>query len=499
MTFGQQLKQMLSVCGIRVTYFANALGYDSSYVSRWISDTSAPSLKNNSDLFAKIASVIISCCNDKEREQLAHEYCPQNPALLSETLELLLTNAYVGRSKSDADVSLMEKNAVYQGGGSVEVGHECFRKAFMASAEACGGGIIECICGTPLSMNGNVTIGFFATVLQKEAGRSPFKIHVRQIIDMNDFENNIDTCCAAICTFVKYDPDVFYTFYEYDNPADAKQFKSYMLINNTMLHFVFHNPLTDANDYVVSFDAGINSREYKRLRTRMEFMTKLLKKCGKEDTEDVSQFLYNYAMDSGTRYFLDYMQPIYITRELLETLRLKFFPDETSDGFAFRYSTICENVQKEVIVYSSALLNYIYSGNIFLLGSRITLSVEERIEHLEQLKGDINSGKCDLYILSDTNPLLNRDDTRVSFYLSCKSGFMTSSNEDERPIMLFRSTRTVALFNEFFSHFTALDQKYISHGERSLEFITRGIDILKSLNQGQKAPGNTSAATGSAF
>ena len=58
---------------------------------------------------------------------------------------------------------------------------------------------------------------------------------------------------------------------------------------------------------------------------------------------------------------------------------------------------------------------------------------------------------------------------------------MTSSTEDEFPIMLFRSTRTVARFNEFFSHFTQLDPKYISHGNSSLEFITRGIDILKSL------------------
>lgn len=30
MTFGQMLKQILSVCGIRLTHFANALGYDSS-------------------------------------------------------------------------------------------------------------------------------------------------------------------------------------------------------------------------------------------------------------------------------------------------------------------------------------------------------------------------------------------------------------------------------------------------------------------------------------
>lgn len=254
-----------------------------------------------------------------------------------------------------------------------------------------------------------------------------------------------------------------------------------MLINSTMLHIAYQNLFTGSDDYIISFDSGINSREYKRLRTRTEYMTKLLRKCSNNDLEDVSQFLYNYVMNGGTRYFLDYMQPIYMSRELLEKVRFKFFPEEKADNFTFRYSTVCANVQKEVIVYSSALLNYIYSGSIVLLGSAITLSVEERIEHLEQLKENISSGKCDLFILSDTNPLLNREDTKVSFFLSRKSGFMTSSTEDEFPIMLFRSTRTVARFNEFFSHFTQLDPKYISHGDSSLEFITRGIDILKSL------------------
>lgn len=481
MTFGQMLKQILSVCGIRLTHFANALGYDSSYVSRWISDTSLPSLKNNNDLFAKIAAALISCCDTKERERLIQEYCPQNPEELTDVLETLLAISYKSQGKPDQEVSPIEQNAVYMTGNNIEYGHGLFQRAFRMAADASQSRIVECLCGTPLSKNGNVTAGFFTTVLQNESGKSSFKIHVRQLIDMKDFESNTDTCCAAICTFVKYDPKVFYTFYEYDSGTDTKPYKSYMLINSTMLHISFQNPLTGEDNCVISFDSGINSREYKRLRTRTEYMTKLLRKCSNNDLEDVSQFLYNYVMNGGTRYFLDYMQPIYMSREFLERIRLNFFHDEHADNFAFRYSTICANIQKEVIVYSSALLNYIYSGCIFLLGRSITLSVEERIEHLEQLKENISSGKCDLFILSDTNPLLNREDTKVSFYLSRKSGFMTSSNDDEFPIMLFRSTRTVARFNEFFSHFTQLDPKYISHGDSSLEFITRGIDILKSL------------------
>lgn len=225
MTFGQMLKQILSVCGIRLTHFANALGYDSSYVSRWISDTSLPSLKNNNDLFAKIAAALISCCDTKERERLIQEYCPQNPEELTDVLETLLANSYKSQGKPDQEVSPIEQNAVYMTGNNIEYGHGLFQRAFRMAADASQSRIVECLCGTPLSKNGNVTAGFFTTVLQNESGKSSFKIHVRQLIDMKDFESNTDTCCAAICTFVKYDPKVFYTFYEYDSGSDTKPYK----------------------------------------------------------------------------------------------------------------------------------------------------------------------------------------------------------------------------------------------------------------------------------
>ena len=83
MTFGQTLRQLLSVGGVKLTHLANGLGYDSSYVSRWINDIKSPSLKNNSELFFKISETIISCCTDSGLEQLREQYCPDGDDLYS--------------------------------------------------------------------------------------------------------------------------------------------------------------------------------------------------------------------------------------------------------------------------------------------------------------------------------------------------------------------------------------------------------------------------------
>lgn len=45
MTFGQTLKQVLAISGLRASYLANDLGYDDSYISRWLSGQKLPSLR----------------------------------------------------------------------------------------------------------------------------------------------------------------------------------------------------------------------------------------------------------------------------------------------------------------------------------------------------------------------------------------------------------------------------------------------------------------------
>ena len=69
------------------------------------------------------------------------------------------------------------------------------------------------------------------------------------------------------------------------------------------------------------------------------------------------------------------------------------------------YNNLCSNTEREVILYRTALLEYIYSGRIYLSGARYS-SKADRAEHLKQLLK--RSGACTLKILNDENPLLYR-------------------------------------------------------------------------------------------
>ena len=51
MTFGRTLQELTRLCGVKRCNLADALGYDPSYISRWINGVKHPSLRSNCLLY----------------------------------------------------------------------------------------------------------------------------------------------------------------------------------------------------------------------------------------------------------------------------------------------------------------------------------------------------------------------------------------------------------------------------------------------------------------
>ena len=47
MTFGRTLQELTRLCGVKRCNLADALGYDPSYISRWINGVKHPSLRRS--------------------------------------------------------------------------------------------------------------------------------------------------------------------------------------------------------------------------------------------------------------------------------------------------------------------------------------------------------------------------------------------------------------------------------------------------------------------
>lgn len=472
MTFGQTLKQMLSVGGVKMARLADALGYDTSYVSRWVNGLKMPSLRNNSDLFRKIARAIAENSDVDGRQQLARRFAGEEEKLET-ALAGALRAAYSGSLPVGRAEAAMTCNAVYLPAGLARAGLDLFVSAVIRAAQSGGTGTVHCVTTMPLRRGGAPDAGFFEAVLASPDKPENLRLFIHRLVDMADFAENTDVYCAAICVYVCHEPGIVCDFYEFDPPAGAWA-RGTLIIEDKLLYQSLDNPLMGRESAMVCYDGSVIAETNAAAMARLSATPKILTRDDWNE-QSTRRFLYDYIMNGSIRYFLSIMHPIFMEDELAAELAARYAGDVAPEDFQFYFNSLCAQAPKEVVIYRSAVLDYIYAGRILLFGRVLMFAAEDRARHLMQLIRNIEEGKCRLTILDDDNPLLNRADTRISFYLSAKSAFMADC--DGRTIRL-RSQRAAEYFTEFFRHFQQLGAAWCLEDRAALDFIRRGLDFM---------------------
>ena len=74
MTFGRTLQELTRLCGVKRCNLADALGYDPSYISRWINGVKHPSLRSNNALPAQLAAYLTANAAPAVRARIAGQF-----------------------------------------------------------------------------------------------------------------------------------------------------------------------------------------------------------------------------------------------------------------------------------------------------------------------------------------------------------------------------------------------------------------------------------------
>ena len=97
-TFGNLLEKLLYVCNQKKTSLAKKLGYDISYINKWITSKNLPSSKRINEICANISSFIIdSLDEDTYSNMIEYLEVPfdSNEEFLQNYLEDLLKETYM--------------------------------------------------------------------------------------------------------------------------------------------------------------------------------------------------------------------------------------------------------------------------------------------------------------------------------------------------------------------------------------------------------------------
>ena len=74
MSFGSMLKSILTVNDIKMYNLANALGYDKSYISKWVNGAKLPPSKDIDKLTENIGRFVAKECDDDRKRMTAQQF-----------------------------------------------------------------------------------------------------------------------------------------------------------------------------------------------------------------------------------------------------------------------------------------------------------------------------------------------------------------------------------------------------------------------------------------
>lgn len=472
MTFGRTLGELSSMCGVKHCNLADALGYDPSYISRWINGVKLPALRNNNELFQQIAAYLAANADTEVRERLRAQFaldCPDTAddrAFTAALCSLLAKAHSADREQSTSRPAKSgEENAIIGPVKDIALFPESI---FQVLRELSPPNRLDMICTMPIHTQFKNNSFFFRRVL--DALPAGTELRVLQFLDMDDVASRTDTSCRSFCYLIGLGKKIRYEFYEF---RSDKSNYIYVIRDGLLMQYL-RNPfsrelhLLESSDkalirrYCVSADSFIRD---KTPVAQIPDMQSLLKK----------QYFLDYFMQPHCRCLLRHMQPIFFPDELREKLLAgeQGMMRETKlflDGSAFFES---------ILLYQLALVDYIYTGRLMVFGTVIQLSPEDRLLHLNYMVKQLEKSPKRLYIISTQNRVCNYDDLAVSVFTSQHAAFtLKSEGGQESSAYTVSSGTMIRQLNIWFNHFQKLPAEQCLTGQAAIDYIYRCIRLL---------------------
>ncbi len=474
MTFGSALRELTNLCGVKRCNLAAALGYDPSYVSRWVNDIKLPANTEHNALLQNIASYLAENASQEARRKIARRFSLDLPALedpsFAQAIASLLAEAY--RSSQVANAQAPQKtgkeNAVLFRAKDTSSNPESIFDALQNPTAHTHG--VDMFCTMPIHTQFKNNDPFFRRI--RATLPEGTDIHITQFVNMGDIAAMVDAACRSFCYLMGAPYDIQYDFYEL--PLRRNYGMTYLIRNGVLLQYLrspFSKDLlllettdaellsqycSEANNYIMNRPA-INARPG---------MEKLLK----------NQYFLEYFMQPRCRCLLKRMQPLFFPEELQRRL----LPRERHQGQQMGLFLDGSRFFESMILFKSAFVDYIYTGRLMAFGRTFVISREDRMTHLQYMLEKLSQNpEQALYILSTQNQLCNLEDQPTSLFLSRSAAFALKNDAGrDRVMYTVSSTAMIEHLNTWLDHIEALPAEQCLSGADAIEYISRCIQLL---------------------
>lgn len=476
MTFGSTLRELTTICGIKRCNLADALGYDPSYVSRWINDIKLPAVQNDGELFRNIAEYLTTNTSAAARQRAVTRFAldcptPEDDTNFLNAVSDLLAAAY--RDSQHTQISRGQKSG-RENACFMRVKHNTlFPEVIFDTLQELTGTTsqIDIICTTPIHAQFKNNDEFFRRIRTIVSPHT--SVRILQFIDMDDIAGQLDLSCRSFCYLMGQSNNIRYEFYEL-KPGRLRGSHVFLIRDGLLLQYV-RDPFVRDLMVVESGDPALIS-QYSAAADRYILNRPVI--AGQASMRKLlhNQYFLDYFMQPHCRCLLKRMQPLFFPEYLQEKLLAR----EQALGWEMGLFLDGSRFFQTIVFYKPAFVDYVYTGRLSAFGRVIEISREDRLAHLQSMLDKLSqSNEVRLCILSARNPICNYEDFSTSLFLSPSAAFALEHSEERDKVMYtLSSTSMIQHLNTWLDHIESLPPDQCLTGGDAIDYIARCIKLL---------------------
>lgn len=478
MTFGETLRKLLNDAGVKQFQLATRLGYDVSYISRWISGEKVPSVRNNKAIFDEIAAYLVISGDDNGRSAICEDFSLDGNLSgdeLAHRISSILAEAYGSQTESrelQAERAA-SSNCMLRAVKKSVIDNE---RAILSAIEDAGtlpeSGRIEIFSIPVLEDFGLYECQPFWTGIDQALPEGR-EIHVALLADLENRKFSVNICRDMIAFYFGLAGRIHVDFFSLP-PEFAENGYSVWICRNAIGVICYYDPVLSQRNAIITKDKAVMEdycgaiASLLRGRQPLLFRTPFLQMHRE-------RFFQNFLM-TGTVQSLHTSMPVLLPDSEAVKAALDGQVSEELQSILGFYEKV--HPKCSAVIYKSALIDFLYDGRISFFGLVLILSEEERSSFIRDLVAAITNGVIHVTILNDSNPLLRRSEFDGTICIGPRAVFgVRNENAGEKFNPVLVNSTEPAVLHCFEALFQAIDSM-----DKSTETI-RDAEVVEFLKR----------------
>lgn len=471
MTFGRTLKELTAICSIKRCNLAAGLGYDPSYVSRWINEVKLPSVSHDAELLGSIADYIAANATPEQRQRVLLRFdmdasCGADRAAFSRSLAELLAEAYE-HSRGSAEPQTRKtgrENATLTRAKDAPTFPESIFETLRRVSET--GDEVVFVSTMPIHAQFKTNEDFFRRIRATVGPDTPVK--VLQFVDLDEMSSRPDVSCRSFCYLMSSPAGVPYDFYDIRN---RRRVDPIFFIRDGLILQHLREPLSGELFLLESGDRELLSRYWSAAQSYTRNRPSMTAQPAQSD----AQYFLEYFMQPHCRCLIKQMQPLFFP----EALQRKLLAHEQDLGRQMGLFLDGAGFFESVLLYQPAFVDYIFSGKLTAFGRQVVIPREDRLQHLQWMLRRMEENPQQLRILSGQNHICGYDDLADSIFTSRSAAFaLRHDDRGDRVRYTVTASGMIRHLNTWLDHLEALPPEECLSGKDAADYISRCIKLL---------------------